>query len=62
GIVDWCGGAYGDPRYDLSLAIRPKPNLFEDEIDREIFFEGYGGKILNNKEYDYFVNGLNEFF
>jgi len=62
GIIDWSGGAYGDPRYDISLAIRPKPNLFEDEIDKEIFFEGYGEKVLNNKEYKYFVNGLNEFF
>lgn len=62
GIIDWSGGANGDPRYDLSLAIRPKPNLFENNLDREIFFEGYGEKILNNKEYDYFANGLNEFF
>ncbi|PKR84107.1 phosphotransferase family protein [Heyndrickxia camelliae] len=62
GIIDWSGGAYGDPRYDVSIAIRPKPNLFQDEIDRQIFFEGYGEKIINYKEYDYFVNGLNEFF
>lgn len=62
GIIDWAGGAYGDPRYDVSLAIRPKPNVFENIIDRELFFEGYGEKIIGNEEYDYFVNGLYEFF
>ncbi len=62
GVIDWAGGTYGDPRYDVSLAIRPKPNAFEYEIDRKIFFEGYGEKIIDNKEYDYFVNGLYAFF
>jgi aminoglycoside phosphotransferase (APT) family kinase protein len=62
GIIDWGGGAYGDPRYDVSLAIRPKPNMFQTEIDKQIFFEGYREMIIDNKVYDYFVNGLNEFF
>ena len=62
GVIDWSGGAYGDPRYDVSLAIRPKPNAFEDEIDKEIFFEGYGDKIVDDDDYDYFVKGLYEFF
>ncbi|MFO1446079.1 aminoglycoside phosphotransferase family protein [Bacillus sp. Bva_UNVM-123] len=62
GVIDWAGGTYGDPRYDVSLAVRPKLHAFENEIDREIFFEGYGERIIGNKEYDYFVNGLYEFF
>jgi aminoglycoside phosphotransferase (APT) family kinase protein len=62
GVIDWSGGAYGDPRYDVSIAIRPKPNAFENEVDQQIFFEGYGEKIINTREYDYFVNGLYEFF
>lgn len=62
GVIDWSGGAYGDPRYDVSLAIRPKPNVFENKIDKHIFFEGYGEKIIDDTVYDYFVNGLNEFF
>ncbi|MFC7687103.1 phosphotransferase family protein [Ureibacillus sp. GCM10028918] len=62
GVIDWGGGAYGDPRYDVSLAIRPKPNAFENEIDKQIFFEGYGGKIIDDNVYDYFVKGLYEFF
>ncbi|WP_322924296.1 aminoglycoside phosphotransferase family protein [Paenibacillus campi] len=62
GVIDWSSGAYGDPRYDASLAIRPKPNAFIDKIDQQIFFEGYGERIINNDEYDYFANGLYEFF
>ena len=62
GVIDWGGGAYGDPRYDVALAIRPKPNAFENEIDKQIFFEGYGDKIIDNNEYEYFVSGLYEFF
>lgn len=62
GVIDWSSGAYGDPRYDASLAIRPKPNAFVNEIDKQIFFEGYGDDILANEDYDYFANGLYEFF
>ncbi|MFD0048556.1 phosphotransferase family protein [Actinomycetes bacterium NPDC127524] len=62
GVIDWGNGAYGDPRFDVSLAIRPKQNAFEEEIDKLIFFEGYGGKIITDNDYDYFVNGLYEFF
>ncbi|MEC5425746.1 phosphotransferase [Virgibacillus sp. C22-A2] len=62
GVIDWSSGAYGDTRYDVSLAIRPKPNAFENERDKEIFFEGYGGKIIGEDDYDYFANGLYEFF
>ncbi|MFS0592758.1 aminoglycoside phosphotransferase family protein [Cytobacillus horneckiae] len=62
GVIDWAGGTYGDPRYDVSIAIRPKPNAFNNEIDREIFYEGYGEKMIDDKTYDYFVNGLYEFF
>ncbi|WP_107838869.1 phosphotransferase family protein [Metasolibacillus meyeri] len=62
GVIDWSGGIFGDPRYDLSLAIRPKPNIFENDIDKQIFFEGYGEKIIDNDLYNYFANGLYEFF
>jgi len=62
GVIDWSSGTYGDPRYDASLAIRPKPNAFVNEIDKQIFFEGYGDKIIDNDEYNYFANGLYEFF
>ncbi|MFC4403747.1 phosphotransferase family protein [Gracilibacillus xinjiangensis] len=61
-VIDWAGGTYGDPRYDVSLSIRPKPGLFESENDKEMFFQGYGKKIIDNEEYEYFANGLYEFF
>lgn len=62
GIIDWSGGAFGDPRYDFALAVRPKPQAFETERDRQIFYEGYGRKLINQNEYNYFKNGLYEFF
>ncbi|KMJ57437.1 aminoglycoside phosphotransferase [Bacillus sp. LL01] len=61
GIIDWSGGACGDPRYDVSLAIRPKRGVFEWERDKRIFFEGYSGDILNEGDYKYFIN-LYEYF
>ncbi len=61
-VIDWSGGAFGDPRYDAALAVRPKPNAFENESDREVFFEGYGKKIITEVEYLYFEAGLYNFF
>ena len=61
GIIDWSGGAFGDPRYDVSLAIRPKPHIFEWESDKLCFFEGYGGSILTEGDYNYFIS-LYEYF
>lgn len=52
GVIDWRSGACGDPRYDVSLAIRPKPNAFENNIDHEIFFEGYGAKTIDENVYN----------
>lgn len=62
GIIDWSGGAYGDPRYDVALATRPKPNLFQASSDYQAFFDGYGEKIITEEQYVYFADGLYEFF
>lgn len=62
GVIDWGGGAYGDPRYDLALAIRPKPNAFQQSRDRQIFFEAYGKPPITEKEYLYFEDGIYQFF
>jgi len=62
GVIDWSGGAFGDPRYDVALAIRRKPNAFETKLERECFFEGYGGNIIDEWEFNYFAQGLYEFF
>lgn len=39
-VVDWCRGGQGDPRYDLALATRPKPEAFRDAGDLEAFYAG----------------------
>ncbi|MFD2046524.1 phosphotransferase family protein [Ornithinibacillus salinisoli] len=62
GIIDWSGGAYGDPRYDAALAIRTQPNAFENDEDKKTFFAGYGETIVDEVEYIYFEQGLYEFF
>ena len=62
GVIDWSGAAFGDPRYDVALAIRPKHNAFENERDQEIFFEAYGKLRITDEEYDYFENGIYNFF
>lgn len=62
GVIDWAGAAYGDPRYDVALAIRPKPNAFDNERDREIFYNGYGKFRITDEEYNYFEDGIYNFF
>ncbi|CAG9621559.1 Aminoglycoside 3'-phosphotransferase [Sutcliffiella rhizosphaerae] len=62
GVIDWSDGAFGDPRYDMAIAIRPKPNAFELAKDKQIFFEGYGTEIISEVDYEYFENGLYAFF
>lgn len=61
GIIDWCWGAEGDPRYDLALAIREKDEAFQDPADIEAFYNGYAGRRLTEEEMEYFV-GIYEFF
>lgn len=60
-VIDWSGGAAGDPRYDLALAVRPSRHVFVDPGDREAFFDGYGLRMLSDEEYGYF-NRLYDFF
>ncbi|MBS4197187.1 phosphotransferase family protein [Lederbergia citri] len=60
-VIDWSGGAYGDPRFDVALAIQPEDDFFVNEEDKKTFFEGYGERIINEDEYEYFANGVYEF-
>ncbi|WP_215162035.1 phosphotransferase [Paenibacillus sp. ISL-20] len=62
GVIDWSGAAYGDPRYDVALAIRPKHNAFDNERDKEIFFNAYGKLRITDEEYHYFEDGIYNFF
>lgn len=61
GVIDWAGGAVGDPRYDLALATQPMGEVFQSSSDLEPFYEGYGGKPISAEEAGYFL-GLYEFF
>ena len=62
GVIDWSGAAFGDPRYDAALAIRPKPNAFQDAHDVALFYEAYGRLRLTIQDYRYFEEGLYAFF
>lgn len=62
GVIDWSGAAYGDPRYDVALAIRPKYNAFDNERDKEIFLNAYGKLRITDEEYSYFEDGVYNFF
>lgn len=61
GVIDWSGGAYGDPRYDIALAIRPQEEGFQTPEDVQTFYAGYGLNTLSAEELNYFVD-LYEFF
>lgn len=63
GVIDWGDGCLGDPRYDVTLAIRPKVGTFNNQEDVDLFFEGYGKISINEKTADFFGNkGLYAFF
>lgn len=62
GVIDWSGAAFGDPRYDIALAIRPKLNAFDNERDKDIFYNAYGKFKITEEEYDYFEEGIYSFF
>lgn len=57
GIIDWSGGAVGDPRYDLALAF----DVDQDEValtaeETAAFYAGYGRVPLSKLEQQYFLD------
>lgn len=57
GIIDWSGGAVGDPRYDLALAF----DADQEEValtaeERVAFYAGYGRDPLSKWEQQYFLD------
>jgi aminoglycoside phosphotransferase len=62
GIIDWPRTAFGDPRFDIALAIRPKQGVFDQTRDKEVFFESYGRLRISDEEYRYFQEGIYKFF
>ncbi|RTR35879.1 aminoglycoside phosphotransferase family protein [Robertmurraya yapensis] len=58
-FIDVSGMAVGDPRYDESLAI----GCFVNEPKCvEVFYQGYQRYRIKKEEYQYFNEGLYEFF
>jgi aminoglycoside phosphotransferase (APT) family kinase protein len=60
-IIDWSGGAVGDPRSDIALALNDADDANLAEAGRLAFYRGYGSDPLPAAALQYFVN-LYEFF
>lgn len=60
-LIDWSGGAQGDPRCDLALALQTEPEIKLGEIELAAFFEGYGGVPVDRATRRWFED-LYEFF
>ncbi|MFJ7973612.1 aminoglycoside phosphotransferase family protein [Psychrobacillus sp. NPDC096389] len=58
-LIDLAGAAYGDPRYDIALAIRSIQNN-QEMINA--FYKGYELQTITTEEFAYFDEGLYEFF
>ncbi|NBI29035.1 aminoglycoside phosphotransferase family protein [Chengkuizengella marina] len=58
-FIDVAGMTVGDPRYDESLAIS---SFVNNEEYKSAFYEGYKRYKVSNEEFQYFDEGLYEFF
>ncbi|MFJ8064049.1 aminoglycoside phosphotransferase family protein [Psychrobacillus sp. NPDC096426] len=58
-FIDLAGAAYGDPRYDIALALRSVRN---NAVMLKAFYKGYERQVITEDEFDYFDGGLYEFF
>jgi aminoglycoside 3'-phosphotransferase-2 len=58
-FIDVSGMTVGDPRYDESLAIR---SFINNDEYRKSFYEGYTRYRVSMNEFQYFDEGLYEFF
>lgn len=60
-VIDWSGGACGDARYDMALAVRFEDGIFTGSKERKVLFK-VDGKQISQREFCYFAEGLYEFF
>ena len=60
-LIDWSGGAQGDPRCDVALALQTEPEIHLGEIELAAFFEGYTGVPMDRATRRWFED-LYEFF
>jgi aminoglycoside phosphotransferase (APT) family kinase protein len=54
-LIDWADGGLGDPRHDVALALRTKPELTLSADALDAFFAGYGTAPLDEPTRDWFV-------
>jgi aminoglycoside phosphotransferase (APT) family kinase protein len=60
-VIDWSGGAVGDPRYDIALALNGGTGVDLSQSDCHAFFRGYGTEPTSADELQYFYH-IYEFF
>jgi aminoglycoside phosphotransferase (APT) family kinase protein len=60
-LIDWADGGPGDPRHDIALALRTKPELELSAAARDAFFSGYGTAAFDDVTCAWFVR-LYDFF
>lgn len=60
-LIDWSGGAQGDPRSDLALALLTEPEFALGETELAAFYDGYGGTPMDAAAGQWFTD-LYEFF
>lgn len=55
GFIDWASGTWGDLRYDLTLATRPKAGIFREHRERDLaaFYAGYGHPPISPEEWQW---------
>lgn len=58
-FIDVSGMTVGDPRYDESLALR---SFINNEEYTKAFYEGYKRYSVSMEEFEYYDEGLYEFF
>lgn len=58
-FIDIAGMTVGDPRYDISLVIR---DFVDNPEFLNVFYEGYIRYRVSTEEFQYFNEGLYEFF
>ncbi|MCA1053740.1 aminoglycoside phosphotransferase family protein [Rossellomorea aquimaris] len=58
-FIDVAGMKMGDPRYDEALAIR---KFMHHEKFKDAFYQGYRRHRISESEFEYFNEGLYEFF
>jgi aminoglycoside phosphotransferase (APT) family kinase protein len=60
-LIDWSGGAQGDPRIDVAFALQTEPEFSLGAMERAAFYDGYGGTPIDSATQQWF-DDLNEFF